>query len=241
MKHLASALLLCLATYPMLASAEPGSNPQPLNCVQGPIKKSFGKSDWLTYSCTDGKTLVLVSAPGSLAMPFYFTVFQQEGVYRVTGEGTGPKSATDPAYAELSKLSASDIQTLIKETFSVPAAPMPSERTSSIPPCNESLPITVENLSGIWASVDDPNQVTVRYSVDGSFTGDVKSHGKVMWLYAGTWKLDGKTLSSIYTFSSLDSIPKGATDSDEIVAIGCGVVVSRNKHGNLERYRRIKD
>ena len=242
MKRLDCVLVLCLAACPLIASAEPSlSYKVPLTCNRGPITKSFGKSDWLTYSCNDGKTVVLVSAPGSPAMPFYFTVFPQGDVYHVTGEGTGPKSATDPAYVELSKLSASDIQAIIKGTLAVPPTPMPAEPTTPTPTCTESLPITVENLSGTWASVDDPNHVTVRYGTDGSFSGDLKSGGKVMWLYAGTWKLDGKTVSSVYTFSSLDNIPKGTTDSDEIVAIGCGVVVSRSKDGHLERYRQIKD
>jgi hypothetical protein len=241
MKCLASVLLLWLAACPLIASADASASYQlPLNCTQGPITKSFGNSNWLAYSCSDGKTVALVSAPGNLAMPFLFTLFPRDGVYYVSGEGTGPKSATDPAHAELSKLSAPDIQAIIKETLAVPATPMPTDSLSPTPSCTESLPITVENLSGNWASVNDPNQVTVRYDADGSFSGKLKSSGKLMWLFAGTWKLDGKTVSSVYTFSSLDNIPKGTTDSDEIVAIGCGVQVSRGKAGHIERYKRVK-
>lgn len=50
-----------------------------LNCDIGPGTKTFGKSSWLVYSCTDNKSLVMVSAPGSPAVPFYF--FLQEGNY----------------------------------------------------------------------------------------------------------------------------------------------------------------
>jgi hypothetical protein len=241
MKRLASICLLGLVTWSCVAYAEASASYKvPLTCNRGPITKSFGGSNWLTFSCEDGKTLVVVSAPGSPATPFYFTVFPQDGVYRVTGEGTGPKSATDPAYAELSKLSAADIQSVIKDTLAVPATPMPAQPTTPTPDCKESLPITVENLSGDWESVNDPNQITVRYDPDGSFSGKLKSGGKVMWLFAGTWKLQGKTVSSVYTFSSLDNIPKGTTDSDEIVAIGCGIVVSRGKAGHIERYKRVE-
>jgi hypothetical protein len=118
---------------------------------------------------------------------------------------------------------------------------MSAQPTSPTPGCTESLPVTADKLIGNWTSVDDPNQVTLEYSADGSFSGKLKSSGKVMWLFAGTWKLEGKILSSLYTFSSLDNIPKGSTDSDEILGIGCGVVVTRGKVGHVERYQRIKD
>jgi hypothetical protein len=242
MKRLASALLLCLALHPLMASADPSASYKlPLDCSHGPVTKSFGNSDWLTYSCSDGKTVVLVSAPGSPASPFVFTIFPLDGVYRVTGQGTGPRLATDPAYAALSKLSTQNFQTIIKDTLSVPPTPMPAESTSPTPSCTESLPVTADKLIGDWASVNDPNRVTLQYSADGSFSGKLKSSGKVMWLFAGTWKLEGKTLSSVYTFSSLDSIPKGTTDSDEILAIGCGVVVTRGKANHIERYQRLQD
>ena len=135
MKRLASALLLCLTAYPLVAFANPAAdNPQPLNCLHGPITKSFGNTSWLTYSCSDGKTLVIVSAPGSPAAPFVFTIFPQADVYRVTGEGTGPKPETDQAYAALSKLSTQDFQAIIKETLEVPATPMPPRARRRLAP-----------------------------------------------------------------------------------------------------------
>ena len=58
----------------------------PLQCDIGPITKEFGSVPWLLYSCDDGKSLVVISAPGSPAAPFYF-MFSPEGRgYHLSGE-----------------------------------------------------------------------------------------------------------------------------------------------------------
>jgi len=105
------------------------------------------------------------------------------------------------------------------------------------PPCKEMLPITSENLTGTWVSVDAPAAETTRYYEDGSFSGRVEDHGKIIWLYSGNWKLDGHTMNTAYTFSSLDRVPVGTTDSDEILGIGCGMIRFRNKSGIVGQYR----
>jgi hypothetical protein len=37
-----------------------------------PAEKTVGKTPWLVYGCGDGRSVVVVAAPGSAAMPFYF-------------------------------------------------------------------------------------------------------------------------------------------------------------------------
>lgn len=228
--------VLYSAMMPAFAASTPGPDiPPGVDCTHVvSVPKTFGGTQWNAIGCKDGKTLVIVSAQDNPAFPFYFTVFQQDGAYRVTGEGTGSKPITDLAYAEISKLSSADIQAIIQQSLAVPS-PAPAKT------CAEMLPITVENLSGTWVSVDDPNQITVQYNTDGSFTGRAMQGHKILWLFAGTWKLEGTKVSSVYTFSSLDRIPKGTTDSDEILGIGCGVQASRGANGLVERYRKIKD
>ena len=54
-----------------------------------------------------------MSAPGSPAAPFCFMLFQKDGRYVVVGEGTGQRSVTDRAHAELVRLSESDIAALL--------------------------------------------------------------------------------------------------------------------------------
>jgi hypothetical protein len=94
-------------------SADPGS--QPLKCEIGPLPKTFGKVQWLVYGCADAKSLVVVSAPGSPAMPFNFMFFPKSGRYELVGEGTGRKEATAAAYAELSALSEEQMAKLVSE------------------------------------------------------------------------------------------------------------------------------
>jgi hypothetical protein len=74
---------------------------------------------WLLYSCDDGKSLVVVSAPGSPAAPFYFMLWAQGAGYHLSGEGTGSKALTDAALKELKALSDKDIAGLVAQTIAV--------------------------------------------------------------------------------------------------------------------------
>jgi len=49
-------------------------------------------------------------------MPFYFSFSLQKGGYRLSGEGTGRKDATNAAFDELKTLSHQDIAALIEQT-----------------------------------------------------------------------------------------------------------------------------
>ena len=91
----------------------------PLDCSSGPLTRSFGSTPWLVYACSDNKSVVVFSAPGSPAAPFYFMFFQKEGKYVVVGEGTGPKSVTDRAHAELVRMTESEIQALLNSAKQV--------------------------------------------------------------------------------------------------------------------------
>lgn len=91
----------------------------PLQCDIGPITKVFGSVPWLLYSCDDGKSLVVVSAPGSPAAPFYFFFSPEGRGYHLRGEGTGSKPLTDAAYMELEVLSNKDITDLVGQTIAI--------------------------------------------------------------------------------------------------------------------------
>jgi hypothetical protein len=99
-----------LMMLPIVAAAAP------LNCNIGPATKTFGGAPWLVYSCDDPSTVIVVSAPGSPAAPFYFALSFENGTYRIRGEGTGAKSVTDAALRQLQSLSTADIQALRQAT-----------------------------------------------------------------------------------------------------------------------------
>jgi hypothetical protein len=102
---------------------EPAKGRKPLSCTVGPIKRLYGKTQWLVYSCDDSQSVVVVTDAGSPASPFYFFfVFDGKG-HELHGEGTGDKAATDAAFAELKALTESDIADLVRQT-----------RASSSPP-----------------------------------------------------------------------------------------------------------
>ena len=86
-----------------------------MKCEIGPVLKTFGGTPWNVYGCADGQSLVVFSAPGSPAMPFYFMFFLKNGRYELVGEGTGRKEATSAAHAELRALTAGEIAALVAE------------------------------------------------------------------------------------------------------------------------------
>jgi hypothetical protein len=115
------AALALIGTGSALAAEE---TPPALNCEVGPVKKSYGGNSWLVYACDDTRSAVVVSNQGNPAMPFYFILYvQPDGAVRLYGEGTGAKSATQPAFDELSKLDQARVAALVAEARSVKAAP----------------------------------------------------------------------------------------------------------------------
>jgi hypothetical protein len=113
--QLALALLALFATpaYAMDAKA-------PESCVTGPVIKTYGGSKWLVVSCSDGKSLVFVAQEGSAAAPFEFDLTYTGDGYDLDGHGKGNRKAADAAYADLQKITAADVLSLIKETQGAP-------------------------------------------------------------------------------------------------------------------------
>jgi hypothetical protein len=96
------------------SAAEKAPTPSNLSCTAGPLQKTFGKTDWLVYACDDGHSIVIVTAEGSPAAPFYFFFVWGADGFELRGEGTGNKAKTDATFEELKKLSEADIGSLFK-------------------------------------------------------------------------------------------------------------------------------
>jgi hypothetical protein len=108
-----SAALVSIVLNPIFAIAE---DEDTFRCNIGPVTKTYGQGQWLVYSCNDDKTLLIVSAPGNPATPYYFTLLPTDAGHRLFGEGTGKKEATASAFEQLKSLSEEDIANVIKET-----------------------------------------------------------------------------------------------------------------------------
>ena len=120
-KMLAVLVGLTLAGW-ALSGWPQGQNPTPapMDCSTGPVQRAYGGSDWLVYSCADRRSVVVVSAPGSRAGPFYFMLNATAAGHNVVGEGNGDRTLTDRAYAQLAALSEADLNQLVTQTRAVP-------------------------------------------------------------------------------------------------------------------------
>jgi len=121
MKRFAWAAALLAAVLPAIilpdAVAQGPSQPK-LVCDRGPFStKTFGGTQWQIYGCTDNRSVAIVTAPGSPAIPFYFLLAWIDGVYTVSGEGTGRRDLTAKAYNDIIKLTRPQIDVLVKETL----------------------------------------------------------------------------------------------------------------------------
>jgi hypothetical protein len=121
MKRFVWAAALLAAVLPAIvlpdAVAQGPSQPK-LVCDRGPFStKTFGGTQWQIYGCTDNRSVAIVTAPGSPAIPFYFLLAWIDGVYTVSGEGTGRRDLTAKAYNDIIKLTRPQIEVLVKETL----------------------------------------------------------------------------------------------------------------------------
>ncbi|MCR6496753.1 hypothetical protein LJB71_11395 [Thermomonas sp. S9] len=121
-------VMFSLLTFLALAVAAPAlaaeERPPPLNCEAGPAKKTYGGNPWPVYACDDGRSAVVVADQGNPAMPLYFIFYvKPDGAVRLYGEGTGAKSATQPAFDDLSKLDQAAVAALVAEARAAKAGP----------------------------------------------------------------------------------------------------------------------
>ncbi len=113
------ALVLPVMSAPITAISEESVEKMSPKCDTGPLHKTYGAGQWLVYSCSDDRTVVIISAPGSPAWPFIFAFYVDKKGYQLSGEGTGAKEATAAALNELKALSDKEIIALIQQTKAV--------------------------------------------------------------------------------------------------------------------------
>lgn len=110
----------------LLASTAFSEERPSLACDVGPVEKTFGNTPWLVYSCSDHRSIVVVSAANSPAAPFVFIFAAKGSAYQLHGEGTGKKEATAAAFEDLKRLSQSDLESLLAQTQARAKQPAPN-------------------------------------------------------------------------------------------------------------------
>lgn len=95
---------------------EPATN-QTLICDVGPVERTYGMTKWLVYSCSDGRSVVIASAPDSPANPFVFRFLARGNTYLLQSVGTGDRKFTTAAFGELKQMTGQDIAALIALTM----------------------------------------------------------------------------------------------------------------------------
>ena len=115
-KTMAVSAVIWLTTLTTALADEQATKQQSLTCNIGPVAKTYGGSQWMVYGCDDAHSIVVVSAPGSPATPFYFMFWWNGTTHQLRGEGTGDTKATDAAFADMKNLTESDLAALLAET-----------------------------------------------------------------------------------------------------------------------------
>ena len=103
------AVLACLAL-------PAGAQTEPMDCRVGPLTKTFGGSNWVVNSCTDGRTVILMATNDNPAFPCFIEIAPSTKGYTINGRGKGDRQATNAAMDELGALSVADIHGMIDET-----------------------------------------------------------------------------------------------------------------------------
>jgi hypothetical protein len=101
------------------------AEPPPMKCETGPANRQIGGNSWLVYSCDDQRSMVAVAPADNPASPFYFVLRSDAGSYKIYGEGTGDKAASDAAGDELSRMNTGDLVVLMNETKHPPKVRFP--------------------------------------------------------------------------------------------------------------------
>ena len=94
-----------------------------MKCETGPANRTVGGTQWIIYSCDDDISMVVVSAEGNPASPFFFFLKPDGGTYSVSGEGTGDKRASDAAGDALAKMNQAELAALLAATKGTSGTP----------------------------------------------------------------------------------------------------------------------
>lgn len=98
-----------------------------------------------------------------------------------------------------------------------------------------------EQLIGSWLYVEENRSAKYTFYDDGTFSGSLTQHGKIVAMFKGTWSLDGDTLQYLYINSPVRLIAPDTRDHDKIIDIGNDYYIIQTRDGKRRLYSRIPE
>jgi hypothetical protein len=97
---------------------------------------------------------------------------------------------------------------------------------------------TTEKILGHFRTGNFSNNCDIHFKVRGYYSGICSSKNKILWTYSGVWQIKGHYLNTLYTKSSLRSVPPGTKDKDKIIEIKDNYFIIENQSGRISKYVR---
>jgi hypothetical protein len=95
-------------------------------------------------------------------------------------------------------------------------------------------------LVGNWRYADQAQSCQYSFKSDGSFTGEVRLQAKLVSKFTGRWSVAGQAILYTYLSDALGSIPPGATDRDQLLAVKKDFFIIQAANGERRRYLRTR-
>ena len=99
---------------------------------------------------------------------------------------------------------------------------------------------TQKQLAGEWRYTDKIQSCRYVFKKDGSFSGDVTYHQKLISKFIGRWSVQDGTLLYNYTSDAFERIPAGATDRDKLLVVQRDSFTIEAADGSQRKYSRIR-
>jgi hypothetical protein len=98
----------------------------------------------------------------------------------------------------------------------------------------------VRELVGDWRYADKIQCCRYSFSLDGSFTGEVRLQERLVSKFTGLWSIKERSLHYTYLSDALGRIPPGATDRDELLEVKKDSFIIQAANGDRRRYMRLR-
>ncbi|PYJ89162.1 MAG: hypothetical protein DME70_02675 [Verrucomicrobia bacterium] len=99
---------------------------------------------------------------------------------------------------------------------------------------------TRTELVGHWRYMDKKQSCDYSFKRDGSFTGEVRQHARLVSKFTGRWTVRHQVLLYTYISDAFGRIPSGATDRDQLLEVNEDSFLIQAANGDRRRYRRVR-